>query len=144
MAQRNGSSSSSVSGERMDELTATQVTIERSAVRNLDADLAHLEKTAVVRLRAGQADLDQSSVAFAAFETGTVRQSTAGVVVARSVACDEVRTAVLVSPVVRGDVHTWFDLRTAFAIGLGLAVGRVLLGGGRALLRRATRGSDQD
>ncbi|MCC7365241.1 MAG: hypothetical protein IT303_12805 [Dehalococcoidia bacterium] len=139
MTHRNGSSSSSMTEDRLDEITATHVTVDRSAVRNLNADLAQLEKAAVGRLRAGEANVNQGTVGIAAFETGTLRQSAAGVVVAKSVACDEVRTAVLVSPVVRGDVHTWLDLRTAFAIGLGIALGRALLAGARALGRRAAR-----
>ena len=141
MTQQNGSSSSSLAGERVDRLTATRVTVERSAVRSLDADLAHLEQAAVMRLRSAQAELHRSSVGFASFETGTIRQSTAGVVVSRSVACDEVHTAVLVAPVVRGDVHTWFDLRTAFAVGLGLALGRGLIAAGLAFARRRDSGS---
>ena len=135
MSQRNGSSTSSIHGDRLDEVTATQVNVDRSAIRHIDADMASLEKAAVQRLRAGQATLDKSSVLFASLDTATFRQSNVGVVVARSVACDEVHTGILVSPVVRGDVHTWFDLRTAFAIGLGMAVGRVLIGAARALAR---------
>jgi hypothetical protein len=136
MEQRNGSSTSSLAGDRLEEVTATQVNVERSAVRNVDADVARLEKVAVQRLRAGTASFEKSSVAFASLETGTLKQSTAGVVIGKSVACDEVRTGILVSPMVRGDVHTWLDLRTAFAIGLGMALGKALLAGGRALARR--------
>lgn len=137
MAQRNGSSTSSLHDEEIDEVTATQVSVDGSAIRHLDADVARLERAAVQRLRAGQATATESSIAFVSMDNGTVRQSTVGVVVARSLAADEVRTGVLVTPLVRGDVHTWFDLRTAFAIGLGMAVGRVVISGVRALVRRA-------
>lgn len=136
MGQRNGSSTSSVTGDRLDEVTATQVNVEKSAVRHVDADTAQLERAAVQRLRAGTANLDKSSAAFVNVDNATIKQSNVGAVVGKSVACDEVRTGILVSPMVRGDVHTWFDLRTAFAIGLGMAIGRALIGAGRALVSR--------
>ncbi|MCK9518802.1 MAG: hypothetical protein M0R74_07250 [Dehalococcoidia bacterium] len=139
MGQRNGSSTSSIAGDRLEEITATHVNVEKSAVRHVDADVAQLEKAAVQRLRARTADFERSSVAFASVNSATIKQSNVGAVVGKSVACDEVRTGILVAPMVRGDVHTWFDLRTAFAIGLGMALGRALIGGGRALAGRARR-----
>ena len=108
-------------------------------MRSMDAEQAHLERAAVQRLRATQATFSQSAIASASFEQGTIRQSTAGVILARSVACDEVHTAVLASPIVRGDVHTWLDLRSAVAIGVGMVLGKAALAGVRALARRATR-----
>ncbi|MGI8925024.1 MAG: hypothetical protein ACR2HN_00070 [Tepidiformaceae bacterium] len=139
MAEGNGASTSWVSGGRLDDLTAEHVTVDRSAVRSLTADQARLERAAVQRLHATQATFDRSFVGIAQFDQGTVRQSSAGVVVARSVACDQVRTLVLAAPVVRGEVHTWLDVRSALAIGVGMVLGKALLGGGRALARRVTR-----
>jgi hypothetical protein len=136
MAYGNGSSTSNFSGERLDELTVTSATIDRSAVRFLETDEAQLERAAVQRLRAGQAHFTNSAIAFARFEQGTLRQSNAAIVVARSVACDEVHTAILASPVVRGDVHTWLDLRSAVAIGFGMVLGKAAIAGVRALVRR--------
>lgn len=136
MAYANGSSTSSFSGERLNELSATTVTIDRSAVRFVEADEAQLDRAAVQRLRAGRAYVSDSAVAFARFEQGTLRQSKVGVVIARSVACDEVHTAILASPVVRGDVHTWLDLRSAVAIGFGMVLGKAAIAGARALVRR--------
>jgi len=138
MAHGNGSSTSNVSGDRLDGLTATHVSVDRSAVRSIDADQAQLEKSAVQRLRANQATLNQSAVAFASFDQGTLRQAKVGIVVARSVACDEVHTAILASPVVRGEVHTWLDLRSAVAIGFGMVLGKAAIAAVRALARRAT------
>jgi len=54
------------------------------------------------------------------------------------VAVDEVHTGILISPVVRGDVHTWLDMRSAVAIGFGMVLGKAVLAGVRALVRRAT------
>jgi hypothetical protein len=121
----------------MDAVAATHVTVNRSAVRSIDAEQARLEQAAVQRLRATQATLDRSAVGIARLEQGTLRQSTAGIVVARSLACDEVHTAILASPVVRGEVHTWLDLRSAVAIGVGMVLGRAAIAGVRALARRA-------
>ena len=139
MAFGNGSSTSNISGDRVNAVAATHVTVERSAVRSVDAEQAQLERAAVQRLRANQATITGSTVAIASFEQGTLRQTKAGVVVARSVACDEVHTAILASPVVRGDVHTWLDLRSAVAIGFGMVLGKAAIAGARALARRATR-----
>lgn len=125
-------------GHRLDQLTATHVYASRSAVRTLSAEQARLEQAAVNRLRSGQATFDRSAIAFASFDQGTLRQSSAGVVVASSLACDEVHTVVLASGVVRGTVHTWLDLRSAFALGLGIVAGKVLWDAVQALLRRRT------
>jgi hypothetical protein len=112
------------------------VQVDRGAVRNLESDIARLERAAVARLRATDANFDRSAVAFASFDHGTLRQSAAGVVIARSLACDEVRTGVLISPVVRGEVHTWFDMRSAVALGVGFALGQAFLKGTKSLVRR--------
>jgi hypothetical protein len=121
------------------DIAASQVLVERSAVRSIDADQARLERAAVQRLRAGHATIERSAIGAFRAERATLSQSAAGTVVARSVAMDETHVGVLVSPVVRGDVHTWLDMRSAFAIGLGIVLGRALIAGGRALARRQFR-----
>jgi hypothetical protein len=137
MASPNGSSTTFYERNRASELTANHAEVTNSAIRFLDADQARLERAAVQRLRANQVDLSGGAIGFARFEQGTIRQSNAGVIVARSVACDEVRVGVLASPVVRGDVHTLLDLRSAVAIGVGMVLGKALIAGIRALGRRA-------
>jgi hypothetical protein len=124
-------------GHRLDQLTATHVYANRSAVRHLSADQARLERAAVNRLRSGHATIERSAVAVAQFDEGTLRQSSAAIVVANSLACDEVHTVVLASGVVRGTVHTWLDLRAAFALGLGLVVGKVIFDTAQSLLQRS-------
>lgn len=138
MEHENGAATSHATSGRFDKLSATHMQVERSAVRFLEADQAMVDKAAIQRLKARQVELNQGAVGFAAFDQGTIRQSNVGVVVAKSVACDEVRTAVLVSPVVRGEVHTWLDMRSAVAIGVGLVLGKALIAGARAMARRAT------
>jgi len=51
MAYGNGSSTSKISGDRVDELAATTITIDRSAVRFVEAEQAQVERAAVQRLR---------------------------------------------------------------------------------------------
>ncbi len=123
MSQRNGSAAE-YGEEPLDDITATtHLAIDRSAVRRLEAD---------------EIDVSKSFVGVAKFENGTIRQGSAGVIAGRSVAVDEVRTGILISPVVRGDVHTWLDMRSAVAIGFGMVLGKAALAAVRALVRRAT------
>lgn len=123
MAQRNGTAAG-YQGEPAEDISATShLAIDRSAVRRLDAD---------------EIDVSKSFVGVATFENGTVRQSSAAVIAGRSVAVDEVRTGILMAPVVRGDVHTWLDMRSAVAIGFGMVLGKAVIAAVRALVRRAT------
>lgn len=126
MAMRD-TGSSSINGARREHIEAAHVSVGRSAVHTVDADEATLENAAVRRLKAGHATIAQSTVGAASFERGTISHSNVGIVAGGSVACEDVRTLVLASPVVRGDVHTLVDLRTAVALGFGMAMGKALL-----------------
>jgi hypothetical protein len=123
LAQRNGSAAGYGNDPVEDVTATTHLAIDRSAVRRLEAD---------------EIDVSKSFVGVAKFENGTIRQGSAGVIAGRSVAVDEVHTGILISPVVRGDVHTWLDMRSAVAIGFGMVLGKAVLAGVRALVRRAT------
>lgn len=138
MDNGNGSSSR-LSGDRFSSIAAQQVQVDRSAVRAIDAEQVRLERAAVQRLRAGHATVERSAVGSVITSQSTLSQSAAGFVVARSVAVDEARVGVLISPVVRGDVHTWFDMRSAVAVGVGLVLGRTALAAVRAVIRRASQ-----
>ena len=135
MAFRNGSAGRA-KDDGIEDLSGAQVHIDRSAVRSVNAGIADIERAAVQRLHATDASIAKSAVGSATFAHGTVTKSIVGVVAGRSVACDEVRTVILASPVVRGEVHTWLDLRAAVAIGVGIALGRALLAGANGLGRR--------
>lgn len=128
-----------ISGERRDFLEASEAEVDRSAIGELHATEANLHRTAVRSLSAQEVEVSQSAIASLSVERGTVKQSVAGVVVGRGIACDQVRTGILAAPVVRGEVHTWLDLRTAVAIGVGMALGRALLGVIALLGRKAFR-----
>jgi hypothetical protein len=101
-----------------------------------NGDITYLERAAVRRLHARDITIERSAVGVLRAERATLAASTAAVVMGTSIACDEVRVGILAAPVVRGDVHTLIDLRTAFALGLGMALGRALLSGGRGLAGR--------
>jgi hypothetical protein len=122
MARENGARTGLDEG-RVEEITTTRFSLDKSAVRRVEAD---------------EVDISTSFVGYARFEHGTLRQGSAGVIAGRSVAVDEVRTGILISPVVRGDVHTWLDMRSAVAIGFGMVLGKALLSALRALARRLT------
>jgi hypothetical protein len=122
MARENGARTEFDEG-RVEEVTTTRFSLDKSAVRRVEAD---------------EVDISRSFVGYARFEHGTMRQGSAGVIAGRSVAVDEVRTGILISPVVRGDVHTWLDMRSAVAIGFGMVLGKALLSALRALARRLT------
>lgn len=122
MANDNGATAKG-SRDSYDEVTTTRLSLDKSAIRRIQAD---------------EVEIDKSAVGIASFDRGTIRQSSAGVVIGRSVAMDEVRTGILISPVVRGDVHTLLDMRSAVAIGFGMVLGKVFLAAVRGVVRRVT------
>ncbi len=122
MANTNGAAAEA-GQNRVEETTTTRLSLDKSAIRRIDAD---------------EVDIEKSAIGVASFERGTIRQSSAGIVAGRSVAMDEVRTGILIAPVVRGDVHTLLDMRSAVAIGFGMVLGKVFLAAIRAGVRRVT------
>ncbi len=95
-----------------------------------------LERAAVRRLHGHDAHVERSLIGAASAERMTLKRGTTVFVAGQSVAMDEARVGILVAPVVRGDVRTLVDMRSAFAMGLGIVLGRLLLSWGRALSRR--------
>lgn len=117
--------------------TATQERFTRSAVGELVVEQALVDRSAVRSLHAQQATVERSAVGLARFHQGTLKRTSVGIAVGRSVACDEVRSYVLLAPVVRGEVHTWFDVRSAVAVGVGIVLGRALILAVKSAWRRA-------
>ncbi len=139
MSDSERSSHERVEGQRIEWYSTEAADIDRSAVNSLDARDATVTRAIVNRLQSEDADIAQSAVGSAMFDRGTIRESNVGAIAGRSVACDEVRVGVLAAPVVRGEVHTWLDLRAAFAIGFGIAVGKLLIGAAALIIRRVSR-----
>jgi hypothetical protein len=123
MTRKNGTGTSDFTEDELEEVAANRFSLDKSAVRSLHAT---------------DVDSTRSAIGIARFESGTIRQGSAGVIIGRSVAVDEVRTGILIAPVVRGDVHTLLDMRSAVAIGFGMVLGKAFLAGVRALVRKAT------
>ena len=113
--------------------------IRRDYAQTVQAEEVSIEQGAVVQLEADAVSMEQSAVAAMRADRVTLRDSAVAALATRSAACDGARVGVLAAPVVRGEVHTWFDLRTAFAVGLGLAVGSFALSLGRGMLRNLFR-----
>tara|TARA_Y100000590_G_scaffold451616_1_gene593299 strand:+ start:437 stop:823 length:387 start_codon:yes stop_codon:yes gene_type:complete len=113
--------------------------IRRDYAQAVQAEEVSIEQGVVVQLEAKSVSVEQSAIAAIRAERTTMRDSAAAVLATKSAACDGTYVGVLAAPVVRGDVHTWFDLRTAFAVGLGLAVGSFALSLGKGMLRSLFR-----
>jgi hypothetical protein len=139
MAHSNGTLTYDLAGVSREAIDVTNAEIERSAIGSVAAETATLHLSAARSVDAANAEITQSAVAVARLQRATLRQSAAGVVVAHGLACDEVRTGILAAPVVRGQVHTWLDLRTAVALGVGLALGRAAIALVLHIGRRASR-----
>ncbi len=113
--------------------------VKRDYAQAVQAEEVSIEQGAVVQLEAASVSMEQSAVAAMRAERATMRDSAVGALATKSAACDGTYVGVLASPVVRGEVHTWLDLRTAFAVGLGLAVGTFALSLGRGFVRSLFR-----
>jgi len=135
LARNNSSSRDDISGQRVEWFSAEDATVDRSAVGSLEARYAQVDRSVLSHIATDDADVASSLVGVAFIDRGTLRETSAGIVAGRSIACDEVRTLFLASPVVRGEVHTWLDIRSALAVGVGIALGRALLSGVGALIR---------
>ncbi len=110
-------------------------TIKRESVRQVYTEQAAIEQAAVLQLEAGTVHAGRSAIGALRAQRATVRDSAVAAMATVSAACDGARVGVLAAPVVRGEVHTWLDLRTAFAVGLGLAAGSFALSLARRLFR---------
>jgi hypothetical protein len=101
-----------VRGSALGDVRAHEVEIEQSAVRSVEADHIEVEQSALVLGRADSVQIDRSAVV---------------ALVGRDVSAGDVRTVVLLSPSVRGNIRTLLDLRTAFAMGAGFFLARAAL-----------------
>lgn len=119
--------------------TTDETAVPGRKAPHVEGDVVHVERSAVRKVEASQVSLEKSAAWTVRADHATLHRSQAGVVVTRSFAGDQSRATILVSPVVRGEVHTWVDLRTAFAAGVGFFAGKLILDMMRSLGRRLTR-----
>ncbi len=104
-----------------------ETTVRNSALRSVTGSEVEVEQSAVRALYGDEVEVEQSALAFASAERLSLRNSSAAVLVGRDVEARDVNTVFLLSPRVRGTVRTVFDIRAAFAFGLGIILGRRLL-----------------
>ena len=104
-----------------------EVSVRNSAVRSITGGEVGIEQSAIRELHGDEVEVEQSALAFATADRLRVRSSSAVALVARDIEARDVNTIFLLSPRVRGTVRTVFDMRAAFAFGLGIVLGRRLL-----------------
>ncbi len=105
-------SEAEIRGAVVGEVRGREVEIEQSAVRSVAAE---------------EIEAEQSAFAFVRAKRVRMAESAAAVVVARTVEAADLRALFVLSPSVRGNVRTLFDLRTALAAGAGFFLARRML-----------------
>ena len=103
-----------------------QVNVGRSAVRNLNAAVAHVEQSAVQRLTAETVEASRSAFGVANAATFDVKESAIAVAAGDYVKIEESTVFVLLAPRVSGNVKAFLTLPAAFAFGAGYFVARRL------------------
>lgn len=98
-----------ISRSSLGEVRGRDVEVEQSAVRSVHAERLEMEQSAVIVARATDAELQSSAI---------------GVLAAREVQAEQLTALFVLAPVVRGNVRTLFDLRTAIAVGAGFFLAR--------------------
>jgi hypothetical protein len=110
--------------------------VGRSAVRSLNATVAHVEQSAVQRLSAETVHAAGSAIGIANASTADIKASSVGVVAGDYVKVEESRVLVLLAPRVSGNVKAFFTLPAAFAFGAGYFIARAAV---RAVFDRSGR-----
>jgi len=103
-----------------------RVNVGRSAVRNLNATIAHVEQSAVQRLTAETVEASSSAFGIANAATFEVKESAIGIAAGDYIKIEESRVLVLLAPRVSGNVKAFLTLPVAFAFGAGYFVARRL------------------
>ncbi len=114
-----------VSGEHVD--------VSRSTVSSVTAASASLNQAAARSVRAQQVDVRESAILLVQAEDAAIEETAVAAVVGREVRVNDSQVLFLLSPRVSGNINAVFTPASAFALGLGLVMGRQLL---RALRRR--------
>lgn len=105
-------------------IVAGEVSVRASAVRSVTGGEVEVRSSAVQHLRGDRIDVEESAVALASAGGISITDSQALAIAGRDVQASNVRTLVLLSPRVRGQVRTVFDWKGALAIGVGIVLAR--------------------
>ena len=103
------------------------VRFQGSVLTSVSGGEVEIDQSAVRQVRGDEVEVDQSAVVMASGTYLNVSSSAAVGMVAREIQARDVKTVFLLSPRVNGTVQTVFDMRAAFAFGLGIILGRQLL-----------------
>jgi hypothetical protein len=98
-----------------------------SVLDSVSAEEVEIDQSAVRAVRGDEVEVDQSAVLLASGSHLRVTGSATVGMVAREIQARDVNAVFLLSPRVNGTVRTVFDLRAAFAFGLGIVLGRQLV-----------------
>ena len=98
-----------------------------TVLRSVSGNEVEIEQSAVRDVRGDEVEVEQSALVYAAAQRLNLSGSSTVALVARDVEARNVNTVFLLTPRVRGTVRTVFDMRAAFAFGLGIVLGRQLL-----------------
>lgn len=102
-----------------------QVHMKDSAAKSVQASALHMVDSAAAMVRSSSIDVDEGAIGVSVSSVASLRDSSSLVVLARQVKAEDVRTLMLISPKVDGNVETVFTPLTALAAGAGLAFGIV-------------------
>ena len=102
----------------------TSVNVDRSAVREIEAGIAHVDRSAIQRLHADRIDVNNAALGVVNSATTEISQSAAGIVAGDYVKVEDSRVMVLLAPRVSGNVTALITLPAAFAFGAGFFVAR--------------------
>lgn len=116
-----------VNGRRAHQTAANAEAYRGQVAGSVSGESVDVEQSAVRELRAESAAIEQSALVVASANQLTIQESAAVAVVARDVRARDVTAVFLLAPRVTGTVRTVFDIRAAFAFGLGIVLGRQLL-----------------
>jgi hypothetical protein len=100
-----------------------QVTLHQSTARSVEASALHLDESGAVFARAGTIDVDHGAIGVALANQLSLQDTTASVAAARELKADSLRTVIILTTRVDGDVKTVFTPVTALAAGFGFAAG---------------------
>jgi len=107
--------------------TVREASYRGAVLRSVIGNEVEIEQSAVRDVRGDEVEVEQSALVYAAAQRLKLTGSSTVALVARDIEARNVNTVFLLSPRVRGTVRTVFDMRSAFAFGLGIVIGRQVL-----------------
>jgi hypothetical protein len=105
---------------------AAHLTVDRSAVKSLQAGSVAMDRSGVQRLTADTVKAERAGFGIVNASTAELSQCAAGVIAGDYVKVEESRVFILLAPRVSGNVKAFLTLPAAFAFGAGYFIARRL------------------